>query len=81
MNWISQVLGFFVAFGPVLVLIALWHLIWSDNSGSGGGGGGTPRHDPPPSGPTHGYDRAPVEQEVARDSVAKHAADQQWHLN
>jgi hypothetical protein len=81
MNWISQVLGFFVALGPALIMVALWHLIWSDDSGSGGGGGGTPRRDPPPPGPSHGYDRVPVEHDVARDSVAEQTSDQKWRLN
>lgn len=81
MNWISQVLGFFVAMGPVFIVVALWHLIWNDNSGSGGGGGGPTRRDPTPPGPSHGYDRSPVEHEVAHDSVAEHASEQQWRLN
>ena len=32
MNWIYQVLSFFVAFGPVILGTLLWHFIWSDDS-------------------------------------------------
>lgn len=76
MNWISQVLGFFVAFGPILVLIALWHLIWNDGSDSGGGGGGTPRRGPRPPTPSHGRDRVPVEHDSEHEPVS-----QNWRLN
>lgn len=60
MNWIYQVLSFFVAFGPVILGTLLWHLIWNDDSDSSNppGGGSEWRPVPPP--PTTSGDRAPV---------------------
>lgn len=76
MNWISQVLGFFVAFGPILMLFALWHLIWNDDSGSDGGGGGRPSWDPGPPPPTNGRDRVPVEERPVSEPVSD-----TWNVN
>jgi hypothetical protein len=60
MNWIYQVLGFFVAFGPIILGTVLWHMLWSDDPGSSGGGppGGV-AHRPVPPPPTLSGDRPP----------------------
>ena len=34
MNWVYQVLSFFVAFGPVILGTLLWHILWNDDSDS-----------------------------------------------
>jgi len=60
MNWIYQVLSFFVAFGPVILGTLLWHFIWSDNSGSSGGPPGGPSWEPSPPSPTFSGDRLPT---------------------
>lgn len=60
MNWIYQVLSFFVAFGPVILGTLLWHLIWSDDSGRDGGPPGGPRWEPQPPSPSLSGDRSPV---------------------
>lgn len=58
MNWVYQVLSFFVAFGPVILGTLLWHLLWSDDSDSSNppGGGSEWRPVPPP--PTSAGDRS-----------------------
>ncbi len=71
MNWIYQVLGFFAAFGPLLVLFALWHLIWNGGDGSDGGGGNDPGWRPGPPPPTNGRDRVPVERQEPADPVSE----------
>jgi len=60
MNWIYQVLSFFVAFGPVILCTLLWHLIWSNDSGSSGGSSGGPHWEPQPPPPSFSGDRSPV---------------------
>ncbi|PEN15071.1 hypothetical protein CRI94_01935 [Longibacter salinarum] len=60
MNWIYQVLSFFVAFGPVILCTLLWHLIWSNDSGSSGGPPGGPNWEPQPPPPSFSGDRSPV---------------------
>jgi len=59
MNWIYQVLSFFVAFGPIILGTLLWHFIWSDDSGSSGGPPGGPHWDPAPPSPSFSGDRRP----------------------
>jgi hypothetical protein len=51
MNWVYQVLSFFVAFGPVILGTLLWHILWNDDSDSSNppGGGNEWRPVPPPS--------------------------------
>lgn len=72
MNWVYQVLSFFVAFGPVILGTILWHLIWSDDSGSSGGPPGGPRWKPVPPPPTVSGDRSPV------DRRPVHGPDVRW---
>jgi hypothetical protein len=59
MNWIYQVLSFFVAFGPVILGVALWHLLWNGGSDSGGGPPGGPDARPVPPPPSFSGDRRP----------------------
>ncbi|PSQ95759.1 MAG: hypothetical protein BRD55_09005 [Bacteroidetes bacterium SW_9_63_38] len=59
MNWIYQVLSFFVAFGPVILGTLLWHFIWSDDSDSSGGPPGGPSWKPAPPSPSMSGDRQP----------------------
>jgi len=59
MNWIYQVLSFFVAFGPVILGTVLWHFIWSDDSDSSGGPPGGPNWQPTPPSPSFSGDRLP----------------------
>lgn len=62
MNWVYQVLSFFVAFGPIILGTLLWHLIWnggSDSSSNPPGGG--PTHRPLPPSPSFSGDRLPIE--------------------
>lgn len=60
MNWVYQVLSFFVAFGPIILGTLLWHILWNDGSDSSSdppGGGPDWRPVPPPQ-PSAG-DRSP----------------------
>jgi len=59
MNWIYQVLSFFVAFGPIILGTVLWHFIWSDDSDSSGGPPGGPDWNPAPPSPSISGDRLP----------------------
>lgn len=67
MNWVYQVLSFFVAFGPVILGTLLWHILWNDDSDSSSnppGGGSEWRPVPPPS--SSPGDRSPVRQPSRR---------------
>jgi len=67
MNWVYQVLSFFVAFGPVILGTLLWHLLWNDDSDSSSNppGGGSERRPVPPS-PSLSGDRAPLQRHPDR---------------
>jgi len=61
MNWVYQVLSFFVAFGPVILGTLLWHLLWNDDSDSSSDPpGGGPEWRPVPPSPAAPADRGPV---------------------
>ncbi len=67
MDWVYHVLGFVVAFGPVILGTLLWHFLWNDDSGSSSNppGGGSERRPVPPA-PTLSGDRAPVRRRPER---------------
>lgn len=67
MNWVYQVLSFFVAFGPIILGTLLWHILWNDDSDSSSNppGGGSERRPVPPT-PSWPGDRAPVRQRTDR---------------
>ena len=66
MNWIYQVLSFFVAFGPVLLGAVLWHYIWNDDSDSSGDPPNGPRWTPAPPPPSFSGDRSPTRDRPVR---------------
>ena len=60
MNWVYQVLSFFVAFGPVILGTLLWHILWNDDSDSTGPSGGGSEWRPVPPAPPSAGDRHPM---------------------
>ena len=67
MNWLLQVAVFVFAFGPLVIGVVLWHLVWNRNAG--------PSSDPPPPDaprrprpplPRFGGDRRPVRRRPSR---------------
>lgn len=66
MNWIYQVLSFFVAFGPVILGTLLWHILWNDDSDSSSDPGGGTEWRPVPPSPSWSGDRAPVRRQPQR---------------
>lgn len=61
MSWILYLLNIIFAFGPVILGVILWHLLWNKDSGSSSdppGGGGSQRRPVPPS-PGFSGDRQP----------------------
>lgn len=60
MNWVYQILSFFVAFGPVILGTLLWHILWNDDSDSPGPSGGGSEWRPVPPSPPSAGDRQPA---------------------
>jgi len=67
MNWVYQVLSFFVAFGPVILGTLLWHVLWNDDSDSSSDPpGGGPEWRPEPPSPASPADREPIRRQPTR---------------
>ncbi|WP_022834942.1 hypothetical protein [Salisaeta longa] len=59
MNWIYQLFSFFAAFGPVVLGVLLWHVLWNGDSGSDDDPPGGTNWSPEPEPPRWSGDRSP----------------------